>query len=155
MAEAWLQRITVAVDGSPNGAAALAAAIDLALKYGSSLVILAVAPFVPAYVGPNDPFVSPPVSEGAIEQYRKVVEESVQQAEKAGVKNVTGVCEEGVVVEEILDHLEEHPSDLVVVGSRGLSATRRLLLGSVSTAVVNHAPCPVLVVRPPVTKRGG
>ena len=51
--------------------------------------------------------------------------------------------------------LEQNPTDLLVVGSRGLSAARRLLLGSVSTALVNHAPCPVLVVRPPVTKPPG
>jgi nucleotide-binding universal stress UspA family protein len=155
MAEPWLRRITVAVDGSPHGAAALAAAIDLAGRYGSELMILSIAPFVPAYVGPNDPFVAPVQTPGSLDRYREVVEAGVKQAEAAGVKSVTGVCEEGVVVEEILDHLEQHPTDLLVVGSRGLSATRRLLLGSVSTAVVNHAPCPVLVVRPTATKPGG
>ncbi|MGD0250951.1 MAG: universal stress protein [Thermoplasmata archaeon] len=40
-----------------------------------------------------------------------------------------------------------------MVGSRGLSTARRILLGSVSTALVNHAPCPVLVVRPPATTK--
>jgi nucleotide-binding universal stress UspA family protein len=38
-------------------------------------------------------------------------------------------------------------ADVVVVGSRGLGAIRRALLGSVSTYVVHNAPCPVLVVR--------
>jgi nucleotide-binding universal stress UspA family protein len=148
MAEPWLRRITVAVDGSTHGAAALAAANDLAVRYGADLVILSVAPFVPAYVGPNDPFVAPTPVAAATDRFREVVEAAVKQAEAAGVTNVTGVCEEGVIVDEILDHLEQHPTDLLVVGSRGLSATRRLLLGSVSTALVNHAPCPVLVVRP-------
>jgi nucleotide-binding universal stress UspA family protein len=50
-------------------------------------------------------------------------------------------------VDEILAFLYQHPTDLLVLGSRGLSAARRLLLGSVSTAMVTHAPCPVLVVR--------
>jgi len=152
MPDPLLHRITVAVDGSPHGNAALAAAIDLAVHYGADLMVLSVAPFVPAYVGPNEPFVAPTPSEDSLERYRGVVAAGVKQAEEAGVKNVTGLCEEGVVVEEILDHLEQHPTDLLVVGSRGLSATRRLLLGSVSTAVVNHAPCPVLVVRPTATK---
>ncbi len=38
-------------------------------------------------------------------------------------------------------------ADLIVMGARGLSAVRRLLLGSVSSEVVDHAPCPVLVAR--------
>ncbi len=154
MADPWLRRITVALDGSANGAAALAAGIDLALRYQAELVLLTVAPFVPAYVGPNDPFVAPPISQSSVAEYQKVVAAAVRQAEAAGVAHVTGVCEEGIVAEMILDHLEKQPSDLVVVGSRGLSATRRLLLGSVSTAVVHHAPCPVLVVRPAPTKPG-
>ena len=44
-------------------------------------------------------------------------------------------------------------ADLLVVGSRGLGAVRRLLLGTVSEKVLQHAPCPVLIVKesgPPV-----
>ena len=42
---------------------------------------------------------------------------------------------------------EEIGADVVVVGSRGRGAIRRALMGSVSTHVVNNAPCPVVVVR--------
>jgi nucleotide-binding universal stress UspA family protein len=38
-------------------------------------------------------------------------------------------------------------ADLIVIGSRGLSGMKRLLMGSVSESVVRHAHCPVLVVR--------
>ncbi|MGZ6994641.1 MAG: universal stress protein, partial [Acidimicrobiia bacterium] len=45
-------------------------------------------------------------------------------------------------------HLAETlPADVVVVGSRGLGAIRRALMCSVSKHVVNHAACPVIVVR--------
>jgi nucleotide-binding universal stress UspA family protein len=40
-------------------------------------------------------------------------------------------------------------ADLVVVGSRGLGAVRRLLLGSVSEKVLQHAPCSVMIVKDP------
>ena len=47
----------------------------------------------------------------------------------------------------ILDFLEEHDVDLVVMGSRGLGVMKGVLLGSVSQYVVEQAKCPVLVVK--------
>ncbi|MGI0071735.1 MAG: universal stress protein [Thermoplasmata archaeon] len=148
-------RITVAIDGSTNAEHALDCAIDLAHRYGSDLAIVAVAPIQPVYLSATEPFVPAGVPPSELGHYRQVVEAAVQRSEAAGVSSVTGVSYEGVVVDELLAHLEQHPTDLFVIGSRGLSAAKRLLLGSVSTAVVNHAPCPVLVVRPTVTKASG
>jgi nucleotide-binding universal stress UspA family protein len=151
MAEGKFRRITVAIDGSSHGRAALDDAIDLALKYDSELVILSVAPLVPVYVVASEPYLPAAVPDAELAPFRTLVEEAVKRAQAAGVGAVTGVCEQGVVVDEVLSYLEQHPTDLLVVGSRGLSTARRLLLGSVSTALVTHAPCPVLVVRPPAT----
>lgn len=147
-------RIAVAVDGSPHAALALDVAIDLTRRYAGQLTVIAIAPVQPVYVAPNEPFVASPVPASDLPRYRKIVEEAVGRAEAAGVTAVTGVCEDGVITDEILAFLEQHPADLLVIGSRGLSTARRLLLGSVSTAMVTHAPCPVLVVRGPVTKPG-
>jgi nucleotide-binding universal stress UspA family protein len=151
MVEGRFRRITVAIDGSPHGAAALESAVDLALKYESELVILSVAPLVPVYVVSSEPYLPSAVPDAELAPYRTIVKEAVKHAEAAGVSSVTGVCEQGVIVDEVLNHLERHPTDLLVVGSRGLSTARRLLLGSVSTALVTHAPCAVLVVRPSAT----
>lgn len=54
----------------------------------------------------------------------------------------------GNAAEEILRAAEEDPPDLIVVGSYGLGAFARLLLGSVAERIVRHAHCPVLVARP-------
>jgi len=146
-------RITVTIDGSPNSQQALDAAVDLAMRYESELTILAIAPFVPVYLPTAGPYVATTGDSGEVPRYRALVDAAVKKAEAAGVGAVTGLCIEGVVVDEILSHIETHPTDLVVVGSRGLSATKRLLIGSVSSALVAHAPCPVLVIRPaPTTK---
>ncbi|MGA9839354.1 MAG: universal stress protein [Thermoplasmata archaeon] len=155
MPAASFRRITVAIDGSPIAEGALDTAIDLAHRYSSDLAIIAVAPIVPVYITSAEPFVPAGVPPSEIGNYRQIVETAVKRAEAAGVASVTGVAYEGVVTDEILTHLEQHPTDLLVLGSRGLSAAKRLLLGSVSDAVVHHAPCPVLVVRPVVTKSGG
>ena len=153
MAPSRFARITVAIDGSPHSEEALASAIDLALTCRSELTILAVAPLVPVYLPPAGPYVPPAVSDSEAFHYRDLVDAAVKRARDAGVTAVTGACREGVVVDEILSELETHPPDLVVVGSRGLSAAKRLLIGSISGALVSHAPCPVLVVRPrPVSR---
>jgi nucleotide-binding universal stress UspA family protein len=47
----------------------------------------------------------------------------------------------------IIEEAERWSADLIIIGSRGLGAWNRLLLGSVSSAVVNHAQCSVEVVR--------
>lgn len=145
----------MAIDGSPHAQVALDWALDLARRYGSDLAIVAIAPIVPVYISSSEPFVPAAMPPSEIGQFRQIVENAVKQAESAGVSSVTGVSYEGVVVDEILTHLEQHPTDLLVIGSRGLSTAKRLLLGSVSTAVVNRAPCPVLVVRPTATKAAG
>jgi len=142
------RRIAVATDGSTTAKAAVTMAIELAKTYRSELIILTVAPLVPVYAAPNAPFVAAPLPEGFAPRYRELVQGAVQDAKAAGVTEVTGLCEQGVVVDEILAQVEEHRPDLLVVGSRGLTAAKRLLLGSVSTALVTHAACPVLVVRP-------
>ena len=50
--------------------------------------------------------------------------------------------------EEIVHAAEREGSDLIVMGSRGLSAWKRLVVGSTSLAVLQHAPCTVAIVRP-------
>jgi nucleotide-binding universal stress UspA family protein len=52
----------------------------------------------------------------------------------------------------IVEEAERWGADLIVMGSRGLGAWNRLLLGSVSSAVVHHAKCSVEIVRKPQTK---
>ncbi|MGA8274734.1 MAG: universal stress protein [Thermoplasmata archaeon] len=153
MAPPEFKRIAVAVDGSPHANEALDAAIDLTRRYGGQLSIVAVAPLQPVYVGPTEPFVMAAGSVSDLPRYQQIVEESVHRAEQAGVSAVTGVCLDGVIPDELLGFLDQHPTDLLVIGSRGLSMARRILLGSVSTAMVTQAPCPVLVVRTPPTKR--
>jgi nucleotide-binding universal stress UspA family protein len=142
-------KVTVAVDGSPTSDHALDVAIDIAQKYHSELSILSVAPLVPLYVPGSEPFIPTEIPDTEIQYYRALVNAAVARAEQAGLSAVTGVALEGVVTDEIVAHVEKHPPDLLVIGSRGLSGARRLLLGSVSTAVVHHSKCPVLIVREP------
>ena len=51
------------------------------------------------------------------------------------------------VVAEIVDYAENNNIDLLVIGTRGRSGVRRLLLGSIASGVVTYAHCPVLVIK--------
>lgn len=142
-----IARITVALDGSPYADHALNFAIDLAKRYAAALTIIAVAPMVPLYLSSTEPWAPTEMPEGEVKFYRGLVDSGVARAQAEGLAGVTGVCLEGHVVDEIVAHLESHPADLLVLGSRGLSAAKRLLLGSISDAVSHHVGCPVLIVR--------
>lgn len=65
---------------------------------------------------------------------------------------ITSEVIQGHPAQVILDEAENWGADLIVMGSRGLGAWNRLLLGSVSNAVVHHAKCSVEIVRRPEGK---
>ena len=77
------------------------------------------------------------------EQIIKKAEEFVkQQGINYGCKIV-----QGVPADEIVKCAQAEGSDLIVVGSRGLTEVRAFLLGSVSDKVCHHAKCPTIVVK--------
>ncbi len=138
--------LVIAYDGSPLSNEALDTAIDLARDWGAALTVLSVyqPPTVVSY-GPAPPvFIGDEVKQALLEQYQK----ALVRAREHGVPEVRGMFLEGHPADEILRFVEEEHADLVVMGSRGISSTRRLLLGSVSDAVVHHSRTAVLVVRP-------
>lgn len=141
-----IQRIVVALDGSRNADHALSLAVDIASRYDSELDLVTVVPppVVPTMGGP----VYQPIDREFLEgQYDQMLAERRTRVEGARIARVETVRLGGPVVEELVSYLERSPPDLLVMGSRGLSAGRRLLMGSISDALVHHAPCPVLVVR--------
>ncbi len=72
-----------------------------------------------------------------------------------GINGTVDTCPlSGHPADEIVGLAEEKEADLIVLGARGLSATQRFLLGSVSLKVAKRAPCSVLVTRPHQTDGG-
>lgn len=64
-------------------------------------------------------------------------------------KEVLEIVVSGFPKEEIIDYATKNKVDLIVVGSHGKSGISRFFLGSVSMAVLSHAPCSVAVIRIP------
>jgi nucleotide-binding universal stress UspA family protein len=88
------------------------------------------------------------VSGAAAQEARRVCDEGVRTARDAGLRP-TGVVAEasGPLWEAIVEVADRHDAAVVVMGPRGLSGLRSKLLGSVSSAVVDHTDRPTLVVR--------
>lgn len=148
---ALFPKIAVPVDGSPPSMRALQLAIELAKVFHSSLTLVTVIPPPPSY---GVEFLSPETWADITKAYRDEMEKLAATTKKQGITSVTTECREGVVVDQLLEFFNTTPVDLIVMGSRGLSPSRRLILGSVSDALVHHAPCPVLVVRNPLNPGG-
>jgi nucleotide-binding universal stress UspA family protein len=81
-----------------------------------------------------------------LKEVRALLEQSVRTLIQAGF-TAEAVCLPGKPAEEIMKVAAKHHADLIVMGAQGLGAMARFLLGSVSTRVVQHATCSVLVVR--------
>jgi nucleotide-binding universal stress UspA family protein len=81
---------------------------------------------------------------------RDRAQEGVGYARQAGLVAEARVAERGATIwETILDQAEQVEASLVVLGSRGLTGIKSILLGSVSQAVLQHADRPVLIVPSP------
>jgi nucleotide-binding universal stress UspA family protein len=142
--EGELRRIGVAFVATPDSREAVRYAADLAARSGLSLTLFSVVTvhhtwFVPEAVRPEEETV--PV------EVRKEYQEALDRAlaELPGGVRATGELLYGEVVDE-LSVIGERGVDLLVCGSRGYGPVRRVLLGTVSAALVRQASVPVLVV---------
>ncbi len=140
------QKIVVAVDGSPHAERAIEVAVDLAKHYHAALSIVTVIP-APVVVTATEPWVPPQLPDAEAKYYHDILEKAKKKAEDLGAPAKKTDILEGHVVEELLTYIEKEVPDLLVIGSRGLSTARRLLLGSVSDALVHHVKCPTIVVK--------
>jgi nucleotide-binding universal stress UspA family protein len=138
--------IVVGMDGSPNSERALDWAMKQASAVHAPLTVIAVHEVPKSYwggipvIGPGDVQVLDKLREAA-EKMTHEAEGRLGDAKPASVE-VRAVS--GFPVKELVDASED--ADLLVVGSRGGGGFARLLLGSVSSQVIQHAACPVVIV---------
>ena len=135
--------ILVPVDGSDHAEKALNYALEMAEKHDAKVEILTVI---------NEVKMAPDWAREYSEKLREQGEEVLNSTFSKAVKQKPGIeiskcIAEGYVSEEILKCAEKGHHDLIVMGSRGMGLVRGLVLGSVSSRVVNQAKIPVLIVK--------
>lgn len=138
-----VRRIVVGVDGSPASDEALLWATESALRSGAELVL--VHGWIYPYLGTRTA-ISEPRDEMRLDAMRVLEASALKAHELAPSLTCHSIISEENPAKAILDAAVG--ADLVVVGSRGHGGFAALVLGSVSRTVLQHAPCPVAVVRP-------
>jgi len=135
------EHIVVAVDGSPQSSKTIPVALDLAQKYGSAVTVVHVRE-IERYEG-SDVDLGPPISADTL------VAGTVTTFLDAGVEARGEVrrVRPGETPDKIIDVAKAAHADLIVMGTRGMTELKSLLLGGVANKVVHHATCPVLLVR--------
>lgn len=134
-----MKKIIVGYDGSEHARRALEVAASLA--DGATIrVVSAIA--VPAAGGHGSPGADPLE---AVERNRELAE-AREFFRSAGLEVETAEGY-GDAADVLIDEARDTNADLIVVGRRGLNQLEELVLGSVSTKLVHHAPCGVLVAR--------
>jgi nucleotide-binding universal stress UspA family protein len=138
---AMFERILLAVDGSPHSSKTLPVAIDMAQKYGAEVTVLHVREFE-KYEG-SDVDLGPP------QDAESLVGDTVQALRAEGIEAMGEIrrVTPGQTPDEIVRVAAAAQVALIILGTRGMSELRSLVLGGVANKVVHQAHCPVLLVR--------
>ena len=154
-------KILVAIDGSEASMDAADYAILMARVYNSSMTALHVIPEKIRYEYQDKIDSDVPYdASNNTDSPRRIVEMPRQEIEENSFRNIKEKCKENNVkvntevisnaksiVAQVVDYAESNNADLIVVGTRGRTGFKKLLLGSVASGVVTYAHCPVMVVK--------
>jgi len=149
-------KILVPMDGSEPSFRAAQVANNIARIFNSEIIVLyvVVCPSKNEYINLTG-LVTPKqidmiiqnVKEESNSWFRRI-ENMVMKEENSNVKMSTKVLLTGLsVYGEIIEYAEKEGIDLIVIGTRGRSGIKKLLLGSTASGVVTYAHCPVLVTK--------
>jgi len=145
-----IRKILVAVDGSDPSFNASTYAIDFAKRNEAELIVLCIVSHVPYsqfdYAN-NDRTKKIETIEKEKAEHEiidKVKQKATEQKVSVNTDVIIGITS---VVKEIVEYAENKKVDMIVIGSRGMTGFKKLLLGSVTSGVVTYSHCPVLIVK--------
>ncbi|MFY9966601.1 MAG: universal stress protein [Nitrososphaeraceae archaeon] len=158
MQEKPFSRVLVAIDGSISSMHTIDYAISIAMKNNSQLVILYVIdvykyPYLPSSIILAPTFGSEKYLEerNEAEERMNKIKEKYKQKTKNNIdsKELKTEIIEGAksAATTIMEYAESENIDLIIIGSRGRTSFKKLLLGSVSSDIIKNAHCAVLVIR--------
>jgi nucleotide-binding universal stress UspA family protein len=156
--KAKFPKILIAIDGSDHSMKAAEYAIDIARDNKAQLIALTVLDITKIGYAASSFITSPMDGLNELQRKRKQAQEWLDQVGKMTAQKTTSADNNSIqftsqieesmsVAGSIVDYADNYNIDLIVVGNRGISGFRKLLLGSVASRVVTYASCPVLVIK--------
>jgi universal stress protein A len=145
-----IRTILLPTDFSECGNSALVSAASLARKFGASILCVhVIEPIVPTvgYSGMTEPLPIADITEQLEDSAERELPKLAECEECAGL-DIEELIVHGDAASEIVRVAKERNVDLIVIASHGRTGIGRILFGSTAEAVVRHAACPVLVVKP-------
>lgn len=137
------KNILLGVDGSTHAIKAAQVAGEMARKMQADLRVVVAYDPIPPYLG--EPNLQDTIA-ARQKDATEIIAGALQVIGKTPNEVKTEMLE-GSAAEAILEVVKARGADLIIVGSRGRGKLAGLLLGSQSQKVIQHAPCPVLVIR--------
>ncbi|QFU84386.1 universal stress protein [Natronorubrum aibiense] len=137
------KNILILTDGSPAVTRAANHGLSLAATLDSTVHILSVVNDVPHGLG----LLSTSSDQTGEQAASKAVDNLASEAETYGITNIVHHVEHGTPINVILEYIESHDIDTVVMGTTGKRGTERILLGSLAEKVVRSVPVPVITVK--------
>jgi nucleotide-binding universal stress UspA family protein len=140
------KKILLAYDGSDAGQKALLESKELANWSHSGLQLVAVMPSAMSFVGLEGGVYDVELEEREKKKYRGVLDDGLRRLADMGFQ-ASGEVVTGEAIDEICKAARRLEADLIVVGHKHLNSwAARWWRGSISGALIEHAPCSVLVV---------
>jgi len=151
-----IRSILLPTDFSDCGNYALGYAASLARTFSATIICVhVIEPFVPTvgYSGMTEPLPIADITDQLEDSAERELPKLGGREECAGL-DIEEVIVHGEAASEIVRVAKDRNVDLIVVSSHGRTGLGRILFGSTAEAVVRHASCPVLVVKPPPAEQG-
>lgn len=149
--ELRLETILVPVDFSANSLQAVDYAIKLGRRFDARILLVHVYHFPVELLTDWSAYGTLAGSGELLEALRKEREEQMtalaRDKARAGLRIETRVLE-GTPFNELIKAAREENADILIMGTRGLTGIKHILIGSTAEKVVRKAPCPVLVLKP-------
>ncbi len=138
-----MKKILIAHDGSKSSEKALKKAFQISETFRSALTVLSVIPEL--YLTELMEMDRARILDTMAKETREMMEKIKTKSKR--VKSLRTIIKQGDPAEEILKTAEKIKADVIITGSHGRHGAQRFLLGSVSSKIVDHAECDVLVVK--------